>query len=266
MFKDNKLRLLMTLVGFERLGLEDEPDATWIVPSTISSATLQMTHAIVQNHSDNPVMQYGEDDPISAEDLLRRKPAIRARRAEFDDDSDGDGIVTDGEDEFLYPAGGPTNRKPDALAELKKRRRRRVNSGSDDEGGLDDATIEKRRKARLLADLEKRRKIKSEEFVHDSDDEEDEERDREFFAREEQRGKVHAIKVLEALKIGDVAGLTSGSRPARSRKRKSKAADGARGKRAKHTDINIHSGEDEAPSDTGESSPRTRLMDMDPGG
>ncbi|KAL9122842.1 MAG: hypothetical protein Q9187_000599 [Circinaria calcarea] len=263
MFKDNKLRLLMTLVGFERLGLEDEPDATWIVPSTISSATLQETHAIVERHSDNPVMHYGEDDPKCAEDLLRRKSAIRVRRAEFDDDSDGDGIVTDGEEEFLFPAGGPTNRKPDALAELKKRRRRRINSGSDDEEGLDDATIEKRRKARLLADLEKRRKIKSEEYVHDSDDEEDEERDREFFSREEQRGKVHAIKVLEALKIGDVSGLTSGSGPARSRKRKSKATDSARDKRAKHAETDIHSGEDEAPSDTGESSPPTRLMDMD---
>ena len=70
MFKDNKLRLLMTLVGFERLGLDDEPDATWIVPSTLASIALQETHALIEKHCNNPIMQYCEDDPISAEDLL----------------------------------------------------------------------------------------------------------------------------------------------------------------------------------------------------
>ena len=262
MFKDNKLRLLMSLVGFDRLGLDDEPGATWVVPSTLASSVLQETHAIVEKHSNNPIMQYGEDDPVSAEDLLRRKSATRPNRAEFDDDSEGDGIVSDGEEEFLFPAGGPTNRKSDALAELKRKRRKRVRTGSDDERGLDDAAIERKRKARLLADLEKRRKIKSEEFVHDSDDEENEERDREFFAREEQRGKIHALKVLEALTIGGSGHLSEG-KSKKSRKRKSQATDGAGGKRAKHADTHWHSDDDEAPSDTGDSSTPTRFMHID---
>jgi hypothetical protein len=41
MFKDNKLRLLMTLVGFSRLGEHHDPDATWVVPSSLTSTQLQ---------------------------------------------------------------------------------------------------------------------------------------------------------------------------------------------------------------------------------
>ena len=244
MFKDSKLRLLMSLVGFERLGIEDEPDATWIIPSATTSTVLQETHDIVERHKDNPIMLYGDEDPVNAEDLLRRKNVARSRKAEFDDDSDGDGIVSGDEEEFLFPAGGPTNRKSNALNELKKKRRKRIRDNSDDEGGLDDETIEARRKARLLADLEKRRKIKSEEFVRDSDDEDDEERDREFFAREELRGKTHAQKVLDALKLASIND-SSERESGKSRKRKSAGAAPSGNKRVKSTVDELDSEDDE---------------------
>ena len=206
MFKDAKLRLLMTLCGFERLGIDDEPGATWVIPSQITARELHETHDCIERHRRDPVMQYGEDDPISAEDLLRRQTRPRAQRAEYDDDSEGGGIIDDGEEEFMFPAGGPVDkvRKKDALAELKKKRRKRhaVASSDDESEGLDDAAREARRKARLEADLEKRRKIKSAELVGDSDD--DSEADAEFFRKEEQRRRGQAGKVMEALIAGRV--------------------------------------------------------------
>lgn len=212
LFKDAKLRLLLTLSGFSRLGIDDEPGATWILPSDLTARELHETYEIIDRHRRDPVTQYGDEDPISAEDLLRRKAAPKARRAEYDDDSEGDGIVPDGEgeaEEFLFPGGGPvddpSSRKKDALAQLKKKRRKRRDAASEDEEGnegLDDATREARRKARMEADLEKRRKIKSAEFVGDSGD--DSEADAEFYRKEEERRRRQMGRVAEALSAGRV--------------------------------------------------------------
>ncbi|KAL8681406.1 MAG: hypothetical protein Q9186_002481 [Xanthomendoza sp. 1 TL-2023] len=193
-FKDAKLRLLMTLAGFERLGIDDEPDATWIVPSALTARQMHETHDIVQKHHDDPVMAYGEDDAMTAEDMLRRKPTERAPRAAYDDDLSGDdGILSDA---------------AAALEQLKKRHRSRRTKPTSDigdgTGGLDDETREHRRKAREAADLDKRKKIKSAEFVYDSDD--DPEADMLFFEREEMRRKGHAKKVMEFLTAGTVEG------------------------------------------------------------
>lgn len=206
LFKSSHLRLLMTLCKFERLGIDDTPGATWVIPSSLTASELSTTRLTIDRYRDRPVFSYGEDSSIQAEDLLRRKPLESARRADYDDDSDGSlGIASDGEEEFLFPAGGPTNtaeKKKDALEELKKRRRKRhVNA---DDTGLTEAERERRRKARGEADLEKRRKIKSTEFVHDSDEEGDEEHDREFFAREEAMRKEQKSKVMEVLAAGRV--------------------------------------------------------------
>ncbi|KAI4207594.1 MAG: hypothetical protein LQ348_000539 [Seirophora lacunosa] len=208
-FKDAKLRLLMTLSGFERLGIDDEPNATWIIPSSLSARQLHETHEAIQKHSVNPTTEYGAEDPIPAEEMLRRKPTASARRAEYDDDSEGNGIVSDGDDDFLFPAGGPTNTGPltaaAALERLKKKRRKRRTSTASDDGGvgaLDDETLERRREAREAADLEKRKKIKSDEFIYDSED--DVEADRIFFEKEESRRKGQAKKVMEVLRAGMV--------------------------------------------------------------
>jgi replication fork protection complex subunit Tof1/Swi1 len=206
MFKNGKLRLLMTLAGFERLGIEDEPDATWIIPSTISAKELRELRETILQHRNNPVMEYGDDDPLKAEDMLRRASAAKPRRVEYDDDSDGDGIVSDDIEEFLFPPGGPTNRKSTALETLKQNRRKRKTTVSGDEGERDinDEKRDGNRKAREAADLERRRKIKSNKFVRDVDEETDEELDREFFAREEMRRKGQAEKILLALNAARV--------------------------------------------------------------
>lgn len=231
MFKDARLRLLMNLSGFGRLGFDDEPGATWIIPSSIPSADLRHTQHVVEQHRKDPIFEYGEEDPMSAEEMLRRKPTEKAKLVEYDDDSDGDGIVSDTnmQEEFLFPPGGPTN-KPNphhtALNALKKKRRKRHTVASEGEGGLDDETRQERRRAREKVDLEKRWKIKSAEFVKDSDDESDEDRDRDFFAREEARRQGQGEKVREALMAGRVSRTVEGEKvkPAvKSNKRKSDA-------------------------------------------
>ncbi|KAL8821429.1 MAG: hypothetical protein Q9223_000532 [Gallowayella weberi] len=213
MFKDPKLRLLMTLAGFERLGIDDEPDATWIVPSALTARQLHETHDIVQKHRDDPVLEYGEDDALTAEDMLRRKSTKRTPRAAYDDDlSDDEDVFSNGnENDLLFPAGGPTNTGPRtaaaALEQLKRRHRRKRNnpsSDAEDGTGVDDETRERRRKAREAADLEKRKKIKSAAFVYDSED--DPEADRLFFEREEMRRKGHVKKMMEVLAAGMVEG------------------------------------------------------------
>ncbi|KAL9104750.1 MAG: hypothetical protein Q9163_000362 [Psora crenata] len=215
-FKDAKLRLLMALSGFERLGEEDGPNATWIIPSPLTSAQLRHTHDVIEQHRQNPKFHYGEEDSIPAEEMLRRKPTEQARRADYDDDSDGDGTAHDGqgEEEFLFPAGGPTNTvnpRKSALDALQKKRRKRRHQ-VDEDTGLDDDAREARRRARAAADRERRRGIKSAQFVRDSDDESNEERDREFFVREEARRRGQRNRVAEALRAGRVVGRMEGEK------------------------------------------------------
>lgn len=195
MFKNGHLRLLMTLVGFERGGLDDDADAPWTIPSSLSADQLKQPLELIQRAEFNPPVF---DDGQEAGDFIRRKSAGLAsrRRAMFDDSDE----VEDGE-ELMFPAGGPTAmRKSDALEVLKKIRRRRRREGSDDEPtGLTDEQLQARAEARRARELEKNRKIKSELFVHDSDEEEDEERDRVFFEAEEklrQRSNQNIMKEL----------------------------------------------------------------------
>ena len=254
MFKDNKLRLLMKLAGFERIGEEDEPDAPWVIPSSLSAAQLQETLDIIEKYRKDPVMQYGEGGIIPAEDMLMKWANIRPRVV-FDDDSDG--LDSLGEEEFLFPVGGPTARKSDALAELKKmRRKRRVDAASGSES--DDEVRRARRKARALAELEKRRRLKSNVLIHSSDEEDDGERDREFFAREEEIRKRQSLKVLEALKAARCdRGENSG------KKRKRVSEDDEENKKARLSDSDIESEEEAFPLGQAENSSSPRRQHLD---
>lgn len=270
-FKEGRIRLLMTLSGMERLGVEDEPNATWIIPSSLTSAELRHTHETIEQHRKNPVFEYGDDDPLSAEELLRRKPAEKATRAEYDDDSEGDGIVSDddAENEFLFPFSGPVDRPNahhKALDALKAKRRKRRHSNTIE---LDDETLEARRRMREKADLEKRKKVKSAEFIRDSDDESDEERDRSFFAREEMRRKGQGEKVREAFAAGRVKKNIEGGSvmpvaesTKASRKRKGDRGEGEGGRKRRKADSGSsdeeRDGDEEMATDDGSSSPARR--------
>lgn len=272
-FKEARLRLLMTLSGMERLGIEDEPNATWIIPSSLTSAELSNTHETIEQHRKNPVFEYGDDDPLSAEEMLRRKPTEKAKRAEYDDDSEGDGIVTDddAEDGLLFPFSGPVDRPNahhKALDALKAKRRKRRHSNPIE---LDDESLEARRRARAKADLEKARKVKSAEFIRDSDEESDEERDRAFFAKEEARRKGQGQKIREAFAAGRVKKNIEGEAvrlAARStkasRKRKSANGEGEDGRKRRKTGSSSSGSEDDddIASDDGSSSPARRAQSI----
>lgn len=264
MFKDNKLRLLMTLAGFERLGVEDEPGVTWIIPSTIAARELHETHEMIEKHRNNPVTEYGEEgNQKTAEDMLRRASTEKKRRVEYDDDSGGDdGFISEGDEDFLYAPGGPTpmEKRADALDELKKKRRRHKNKG-DEDILTDDEVRQAKRKAKLAAEKEKMRRMKSKLMVGDSDEESNEEEDRAFFAGEEALRRAQAEKALEALKAGELNGITSTLQVKESKKRKS-GADGDLGgggrRRKKKKQVNADFVEDGHATPASSSSPETR--------
>lgn len=198
MLKNGYLRLLMTLVGLRRIGDENDIDTPWVVPSDLSAAQLKEALTLIKAAEfDPPTFENG----YNAEAQIRRVSAAQnRRRAAFDDESDNG--IDDDDAEILFPAGGPTPMsKSDAFAALKKTRRKRRRSGSEDDDALDEEQLAARDQARRAKDLEKQRRIKSELFVHDSDDESDAERDEAFFAEEEKtRARVRrGLLVAEAI-------------------------------------------------------------------
>ncbi|KAI1470011.1 timeless-domain-containing protein [Daldinia caldariorum] len=180
MFKNSHLRLLMKLVGFERLvpGADETPESTWVIPIHVTADQIQESLDLIKKAEFNPPTF---DDGKLAEDQLRRKAAVR-KKAVFDDDDDG--IADD--DEILFPAGGPTARKvADEFLDKPKKTRRRRRRGSDTEE-LSEELLEEKARARKEREKAKARRFKSDLYVHASDDESDDDGERwaEFYANE----------------------------------------------------------------------------------
>lgn len=248
MFKDNKLRLLMTLVGFVRIGDVDDVDASWIVPSALRAEELAESAKLIGDFEFAPPTY---EEGKSAEDFVRSKAAAaRRRRAEYDDDTEGSG--PEDEDEDLLPAGAPTTRKADHDSGQPKKKRRLVQKREE----LDDEEKEKRRKAREKAEREKRRKIKSSLFIDSDDDLTDEERDRDFFAREAAQRKATQADVLKALTSSGLNSITS-------RKRKFPLPDKSAADKRSKTSLDAEDDSD-APRDDGlKNRSRDSLSDVD---
>lgn len=203
MFSNAKLRLLMESVGLERLGQEDVRGAQWVIPATMSSTDLNEAISTINKAVINPMPEGSTEDPRQ---LLRRKETSSARESlapgtldvNFGSDSEGEDIP----EGPLFP---PNPRfKSNALDELKKKRKKKARNTDDvEKEPLDDAILEERRQARLANSLARQRKIKSDLFIHASDDETDEEADREFFRLEEKRRKEQARNVEKAILFGD---------------------------------------------------------------
>ena len=102
-FKNGHLRLLMTLIGFQRDGENDDPAASWSIPPSLSSDQLKQSLDLIKKSEFSPPTF---DDGREAADFIRRKSAGAAgRRAVFDDEDEG--IDEDEDEEPLFPAGGP---------------------------------------------------------------------------------------------------------------------------------------------------------------
>lgn len=221
MFANAKLRLLMGLVGFERLGVEDVPGASWVIPSTLEADDMRETIAKINQTLINPIPEGSEEDPRT---LLQRKETGSGRNSavhetldvNFGDDSEGEDTVPDG---FLFPPNPRS--KSNALDELKKKRKKKNKPDVETEP-LDDEILEARRQARLSNALARQQKIKSDLFIHASDEESDADADEEFFRLEEMRRKAQAENIKNALLIGSVEKSTAkGKKKASVRKRKS---------------------------------------------
>lgn len=264
MFKNGHLRLLMTLVGFQRISEEDDPEGAWIISSSLSADQLKQALDLVKKFEFSPPVF---DDGQEAGDFIRRKSAgsTSRRKAVFDDDDDG--IDNDTEEELLFEPGGPTAmKKSDALEALKKNRRRRRKEGSEDPEAnlLTDEQLKARAEAKRQKELEKNRKIKSDLYVHDSDEEEDKERDRLFFEQEEklrERSKIAIMKELLGVGKDKAKGAAAESR---SKKRQSSAIsidsddEGAPSSSAARDNVLEESDEGDSATDTPMSSPHNR--------
>ena len=212
MFKNGHLRLLMTLSGLQRFGIEEDSDTSWIVPSTLFADQIKQVIELIKKYEFCPSVF---DDGKEAGDFIRRKPVGTAnhRKAAFDDEDDG--IDDEEEEELRFPTGGPTPmNKSDALKALKKARRRRRKDDTDaEDNGLTEEQLAARRDAKRVRELEKNRKIKSDLFIHDSDEEDDPEKDRIFFEQERKlREKSNITIMKELLGVGKEKAMQSRKR------------------------------------------------------
>ncbi|KAK3684782.1 timeless protein-domain-containing protein [Podospora appendiculata] len=196
MFKNPHLRLLMTRVGIERLAptLDETPDSIWVFPGSLTSDALKESLDLINKAEFSPpVFEAGE----LAEDQLKRKSAPRKRATYDDDDDDGnegiDGLIDD-DGETLFPMGGPTARKSTAEDGARPKKRSRRRQGSQEPETVPDEELEARARARRQKQLEKVRRVKSDMYVHASDDDSDDEnykkRSREFLAAEALRQQI----------------------------------------------------------------------------
>lgn len=227
LFRNARLRLLMKLVGFERLGEEDVLGAKWIIPGALSSTQLQEAMEAIKEFSQNPWKGANENE--TAESIIKRVKISEdregdddfiVRRDAFVDDSEG----ASADEEFTFPDNIRKKGGVKSIAE-QIRARRNKRKRSDDEDEVDDEILEARRQARNEAALERRRKIKSELYIQDSDDETDEDRDREFFQREEEGRKRQDERIRMAMQLGS---KETKAKTGKRRKVRSKAIDSRR--------------------------------------
>ena len=233
-FKNAKLKLLMTLSGFETSGAEENADATWTMPSALSSTNLEELHTTIKKYLDTMWIDPNGQEP---EDFLRRVKTTTAttyaeddeqepRRDAFIDDSEGSDDLQD----FMFPDN--VRSKSDALAQLKKKHKKRKLTRKNNVEPLAEDELDERRKAREQAALDRRRKIKSELYIRDSDEEMDEEENRAFFAREEENRRKQAQRVMAALSLG----RTEEGAATKKKKRKSESVEEGNEKRRRWND------------------------------
>jgi len=228
LFKDKFLRLLLKLLSLDRLGETDDPDASWIVPSSMPSSLILSNLALIRKFEfDLPTFEGG----VAPESLLRSKSAsglhARADRSAaasaVNSDDEGDTLSDlDAQAAELFEPGGPTSHPADYIKPRSKKRllQRKAPDLSEAERLL-------RQQEREAKEREKNQKIKSALRITDSDDEDDEEKDAEFFKLEEMRRKKISGVIRDALltEVDENAGVKN--------KRKAKASVKEKGNKGK---------------------------------
>lgn len=230
MQRDKYLRLLLTLLNFNKLDITDSDIAkdgiltSWTIPGSLSANDLTRFRDLIAQFEFAPPSY---EDGKSAEDFVRRKytpststtidastsrrrggPGRNADSQNSESDSEGSSLASD-VDAALFPAGGPTPRAPDDPTTNKPRRR--LNRHKPDKH-IPDSVLEERRKARQKLERERAMKVKSGLFVSKSDDESDEERDRRFFEQEEKLRSAVGKKVAKENAAAAAASTTKSNK------------------------------------------------------
>jgi replication fork protection complex subunit Tof1/Swi1 len=190
LFKDKHLRLLLSILGLQRIGDADDVDASWVFPPTLTSEKLATGLDQIQKAEFDPPTF--EDEKTAAQ-LVRPKSV--GRHGEMfsdhsDDDDDNDGVLND----TMFPPNLKEKRRRKDDNDERPRKRRKQNGVE-----LTEEELRDRAKARRKKEQEKNAKIKSKLFVTESDDESDAEGDAEFFRLEEERRRKTAGLIKEAL-------------------------------------------------------------------
>lgn len=220
LFKDKHLRLLLSTLGMQRLGLAEDTDASWIIPSELSAAQLKNAlDQIKKAEFDPPTF----DDDKKAEDFVRSKAGTR-RNATFDDnDSESDAGSGGDLDEQMFPPNLREKRRKRNEDDERPKKRRKRNAPE-----LTEEDLDERRKAKKKRENEKNAKIKSKLFITDSDDEDNEEDDAEFFRLEaERRSKMDGIirnTLLKQMENAETAGNGAKGKKSKAAKEKIKNA------------------------------------------
>jgi replication fork protection complex subunit Tof1/Swi1 len=213
LFKDKHLRLLLTTLGCQRLGLAEDVEAAWIIPSDVTAATLIAALDQIKAAEFAPPTFENEK---TASDLIRTKPTGRSSGAfgdsDSDTDADGDGGLID---DAMFPPNLKEARRPREDGEKPKKRRKRRNSGPE----LTEEEIKTRALAKAKKEREKNSKIKSKLYVTNSDDESDEEADAEFFRLEAERRRKTDGVIRSALTKAAEAPATEVGKAGKKRKK-----------------------------------------------
>ena len=182
LYKDKHLRLLLTALGYQRLGVAEDFDASWLLPIDLTASRLHELHTQIQQAEFDPPTFDGQ----SATDMTKPKGSYvrRETTGPFGDASDDDEGASD-VDEVMFPPNLPEKRKQrDGDEEAPKKKRRLQRKIAEDPT---ESEVERRAERRKEKERERNAKFRSKLFVTASDDESDEERDAEFFRLEEQR-------------------------------------------------------------------------------
>jgi replication fork protection complex subunit Tof1/Swi1 len=224
LFKDKHLRLLLTAVGYQRLGVAEDTEASWILPGELSSTKLNdIATKIQQAEFDPPTF-----DGRSATDMIKPKGSYVRRETTsgpFGDASDAEEGASDADadpDAPMFPPNLREKRKQtegdDEEAPKKKRRLQRRNAGEDPT----DSDAERRAESRREKERERNERIKNKLFVTASDDESDAEGDAEFFRLEEKRrqkmkGIIRNQLLAEMNEVGKGDGKKTGKKEVRAK-------------------------------------------------
>ena len=232
LFKDKYLRLLLITLGLHRLGTADDTDASWTIPSELSTKQLQEAVQQIQKAEfDPPTFEEGQ----SAQDLIRTKSAGRQGQTFSDTDSSGD------EDGPMFP---PNLREARKEGEERPKKRKRLIRRNHTE--LTDEQAQQRAEERRRRERERNSKIKSQLIVEESDDEEG---DVEFFRLEEERRKRMAGLIRSQLLREADDGTTKLKKREKLKKRSGAAEeDEERGVSKKRRTLSESDGEDEVSS------------------